>query len=304
MVKNWLQTFKQGLRRTRQGFSERLWSLLRAHGVIDEELFEELEGLLLQADVGIRTTTELLESLRERAKRERIESPARLTPLLQEELLDRLRADSPGYDAFVTLMVGVNGVGKTTTIAKLAHRYLGAGDKVLLAAADTFRAAAVEQLSVWADRLGVDLVHHQEGADPSAVVYDAIQAARARGANRVIVDTAGRLHTKANLMEELKKIKRVIERQVSDEACEVLLVVDATTGQNAVQQARIFHEAVGVTGIVLTKLDSTARGGVIIAIASEVGVPVRYVGLGEGLEDLAPFDPELFVRALFEGQGA
>jgi len=304
MVRNWLQTFRQGLKRTRQGFSERLWSLFKAHQVIHEELFEELEALLLQADVGIRTTTELLESLRERARRERIESPARLTPLLQEELLDRLKADSPGRDSFVTLMVGVNGVGKTTTIAKLAHRYLGAGDKVLLAAADTFRAAAVEQLSVWADRLGVDLVHHQEGADPSAVVYDAIHAARARGSNRVIVDTAGRLHTKTNLMEELKKIKRVIERQVPDEPCEVLLVVDATTGQNAVQQAKTFHEAIGVTGIVLTKLDSTARGGVIIAIASEVGVPVRYVGLGEGLEDLAPFDAEMFIRALFEDGGA
>jgi fused signal recognition particle receptor len=269
-------------------------------------LYEELEEILISADVGVTTTMELVDRLRKEVKERKIKDPAELHPLLTEliaeilggdEARSRLNLREDGLT--VILFVGVNGVGKTTTIGKLAHRFKSEGKKVILAAGDTFRAGAIEQLETWGKRVGVDVIKHQAGADPAAVIYDGIQAARSRKADILLCDTAGRLQNKVNLMEELKKVHRVIQRELPDAPHEVLLVLDATTGQNALVQAKQFSEAVQVSGIVLTKLDGTAKGGIVIAISNELKIPVKLVGLGEKADDLQDFDPDQFLHALF-----
>ena len=276
---------------------------IAGRGKVDEETWDDLEEALILADVGVPTTTKVIEAVRERAKAEKVADPERVIELLREELVTLL-ADADRElrhgDAkpSVWMFVGVNGVGKTTSIAKLAQRENDEGRRVVLAAADTFRAAAAEQLATWADRTGTEIIRGQEGADPGSVVFDAMAAATTRGADLVLVDTAGRLHTKVNLMEELKKLRRIVER-TDGALCEVLLVVDASTGQNGLTQARQFAEAVDVTGVVLTKLDGTAKGGIVLAIQSELGIPVKVVGIGETADDLVPFEPEEFVAALF-----
>lgn len=294
----------QGLARTRNAVFSRIAALLGASEVTPQ-VWEELEELLIQADVGVETTLTLMERLRRRARDEAILQAHRLRDALNEELRALLPTPLPlnlgGRPLDVILIVGVNGSGKTTSIAKLGYRYRQEGRKVLLAAADTFRAAAMDQLRIWGERAGCPVVSGPEGGDPGAVVYDTLQAARSRGMDMVIVDTAGRLHTRYNLMEELKKVRRVAARSVAGAPHETLLVLDATTGQNALSQARHFLEAVEVTGVILAKLDSTARGGMVFAIARELKLPVRFVGTGEGLDDLAPFDPDMFIRGLWEG---
>jgi len=293
----------EGLTRTRQGFFGRISGLFGARG-INDELWEELEELLILADVGVTTTVELVERLRERVGRERVRDARTVREMLKEELRAILVEGAPqavddGQLLTVILVVGANGSGKTTSIAKLAHFYQQQGKRVILGAADTFRAAAIDQLKVWGQRVGADVISHQPGADPGAVVYDAIQAARARNADVLIVDTAGRLHTKYNLMQELKKVRAVAAKNVHRAPHETLLVLDATTGQNALSQARHFKEAVEVTGIILAKLDGTAKGGVVFAITRELGLPIRYVGTGESLDDWAEFDADVFVDGLF-----
>ena len=269
---------------------------------IDEDFFEELEEALILSDMGVDTSTEAVATLRERVKANKIKDPEEVKACLLEILVEDLDVGDPALDLTekpaVLLMIGVNGVGKTTTIGKLAHQLKQAGNRVLLAAGDTFRAAAADQLAIWADRAQVEIVRHEEGSDPAAVVFDAMNAARARRVDVVLVDTAGRLHNKQNLMNELNKIRRVIDREGEKSSKEVLLVLDATTGQNGLIQAKQFGESAGITGIVLTKLDGTAKGGVVVAIAKEMGVPVKFVGLGEGIDDLQPFDPVAFVNAL------
>ena len=269
---------------------------------IDEDFFEELEEALILSDMGVDTSTEAVDTLRERVKANKIKDPEEVKACLREILVETLDVGDPALDLTdkpaVLLMIGVNGVGKTTTIGKLAHQLKQAGNRVLLAAGDTFRAAAADQLAIWADRAQVEIVRHEEGSDPAAVVFDAMNAARARRVDVVLVDTAGRLHNKQNLMNELNKIRRVIDREGEKSSKEVLLVLDATTGQNGLIQAKQFGESAGITGIVLTKLDGTAKGGGVVAIAKEMGVPVKFVGLGEGIDDLQPFDPVAFVNAL------
>ena len=269
---------------------------------VDEDFFEELEENLILSDMGMDTTLEAVETLRERVKANKIKEPEEVKACLREILVEMLDVGSTALDLTdkpaVILMIGVNGVGKTTTIGKLANLLKNQGNRVLLAAGDTFRAAAADQLAIWADRAKVDLVRHEEGSDPAAVVFDAMNAARARKTDVVLVDTAGRLHNKQNLMNELNKIRRVIDREGTASSKEVLLVLDATTGQNGLIQAKQFGESAGITGIVLTKLDGTAKGGVVLAIAKEMGVPVKFVGLGEGIDDLQPFDAEAFAEAL------
>jgi len=298
-----LQALREGLARTRQAAFGRIAQLLGATE-ITPALWEELEAALIQADVGVRVAQELLDRLRERVRREGVTRAEDLRAMLKAELRALLKDPPPlnlGRDPLeVVLVVGVNGSGKTTTVAKLAHRFRQQGRRVLLAAADTFRAAAGEQLEIWAERAGVPCIGGQPGADPGAVLFDALQAARARGCDLVLADTAGRLHTKYNLMQELQKVRRVAAKAVPGAPHEVWLVLDATTGQNALPQAREFHQAVGVTGLILTKLDGTAKGGAVFAIARELGLPVRFVGVGEGLEDLLPFDADAFVEELFE----
>ena len=269
---------------------------------IDEDFFEELEENLILSDMGMDTTMEAVETLRERVKANKIKEPEEVKACLREILVEMLDVGPVELDLTdkpaVVLMIGVNGVGKTTTIGKLASLLKGQGNRVLLAAGDTFRAAAADQLAIWADRAKVDIVRHEEGSDPAAVVFDAMNAARARKTDVVLVDTAGRLHNKQNLMNELNKIRRVIDREGTASSKEVLLVLDATTGQNGLIQAKQFGESAGITGIVLTKLDGTAKGGVVLAIAKEMGVPVKFVGLGEGIDDLQPFDAVAFAEAL------
>jgi fused signal recognition particle receptor len=293
-----------GLAKTRGSLSRRLLEAWRGPSDRDAWL-ARVEEVLLGSDVGVKATRDLLEQLRPRIRT--VETADELREVIKGALRDLVVADEPqphpAAKPYVILVVGVNGVGKTTTIGKLAHRHRGEGRKVLLVAGDTFRAAAIDQLARWAERVDADLVKHQPGADPSAVVFDGMQAALARGVDVVIVDTAGRLHVKANLMEEVKKIARTIGRQVADAPHEVLLVIDATTGQNAINQARVFHDALRVTGVALTKLDGTAKGGMALAIRRELGLPIRYVGLGERAEDLAPFDADAFVAALFPEPG-
>jgi fused signal recognition particle receptor len=302
-MRSMLQALREGLARTRQAAFGRIAQLLGATE-ITPALWEELEAALIQADVGVRVAQELLDRLRERVRREGVTRAEDLRAMLKAELRALLKDPPPlnlGRDPLeVVLVVGVNGSGKTTTVAKLAHRFRQQGRRVLLAAADTFRAAAGEQLEIWAERAGVPCIGGQPGADPGAVLFDALQAARARGYDLVLADTAGRLHTKYNLMQELQKVRRVAATAVPGAPHEVWLVLDATTGQNALPQAREFHQAVGVTGLILTKLDGTAKGGAVFAIARELGLPVRFVGVGEGLEDLLPFDADAFVEELFE----
>jgi fused signal recognition particle receptor len=302
--------FRERLGRSRTALSRGLSGLL-TRGADDDEAWEELEEALLSADVGVATTTELVERLRTRARAERAIGPA-LRELLRAELLEAVgSADrSLALDLLeehqrpgIVLVVGVNGTGKTTTVGKLALALAEEGKQPVLAAADTFRAAATEQLVIWGDRVGAPVVRHQQGADPAAVAFDGLASARARGADVLLVDTAGRLHTKTNLMEELRKLRRVLERE-GGQVREVLLVLDATTGQNGLAQARQFTDAVGVTGVVLTKLDGTAKGGIVIAVQRDLGIPVKLVGLGEGPHDLAPFDPDAFVDALLSDDGA
>ena len=269
---------------------------------VDEDFFEELEEALILSDMGVETSTQAVDTLRDRVKENKIKDPEEVKACLREILMELLAVGDTALDLAdkpaVVLMIGVNGVGKTTTIGKLAYRLKAEGNRVLLAAGDTFRAAAADQLTIWADRAQVEIVKHEEGSDPAAVVFDAMNAARARRADVVLVDTAGRLHNKQNLMNELNKIRRVIDREGEKSSKEILLVLDATTGQNGLIQAKQFGESAGITGIVLTKLDGTAKGGVVVAIAREMGVPVKFVGLGEGIDDLQPFDGEAFVQAL------
>jgi fused signal recognition particle receptor len=294
---------KEGLTKTRNNFVDKVNQLVAVTRKIDEELFEDLEAVMLQADVGVAATSRLIAELRSEAKKQGLNDASQLKGLLRSKMGDILAVQAPlqinSQGPTVYLVVGVNGVGKTTTIGKLAYRSVKEKKRVLLAAGDTFRAAAIEQLEVWSSRTGVDLVKHQAGSDPAAVVYDAIQAAVKRGVDLLIIDTAGRLHTKSNLMEELRKIRRIISREMPGAPHEVLLVLDATTGQNAVRQAELFKEATEVTGIVLAKLDGTAKGGIVLAIKEELGIPVKLVGVGEGNEDLRDFSGEEFLAALF-----
>ena len=294
---------KDGLSKTRKGFSEKVDSIFAGRAV-NEETLEELEETLILSDIGAHSAAEIVQHLRENAARAGARGVGPVKDFLKKELESLLGSSSPlvvfGDKPFVILAIGVNGVGKTTTIGKLASRLRDQGHSVLLAAGDTFRAAAIEQLEIWAARAGAQLVKHQSGSDPSAVVFDAVEAARARKVDVVIVDTAGRLHTKSALMEELKKVQRVCGKAMQGAPQEVLLVVDATNGQNALRQARLFDEAVGVTGIALTKLDGTAKGGIVFAIKKELNIPVKLIGVGEGIEDLQDFVPGDFVRALFE----
>lgn len=300
--------FKDGLAKTRNLFIDQVEDLFSRHKKIGEEFYEELEEILIGADVGVHTVMELIDELRTEVKTKKIEDAVQLKPILTEKIINLLDSNNQSnelnmqQDLTVILFVGVNGVGKTTTIGKLAHKFKKENKQVILAAGDTFRAGAIEQLEVWGQRVGVDVIRHQEGSDPAAVVYDAVQSAKSKKADILICDTAGRLHNKVNLMQELNKIYRVIQKEIPDAPHEVLLVLDATTGQNALQQAKIFKEAANVTGIVLTKLDGTAKGGIVIAIENELQVPVKFVGLGEKMDDLQEFDSEQFVNAIF-GQG-
>nr|WP_317412810.1 signal recognition particle-docking protein FtsY [uncultured Solibaculum sp.] len=293
---------KEGLKKTRDSVASKINMVLNSFTKIDEELFEDLEEALVMADVGLPTAERICEQLRARVKEQGITDPQQVRGLIKEIITEMMEG---GEDLRITtkpsviLVIGVNGVGKTTTIGKLAARLKDDGKKVILAAADTFRAAAIDQLQIWADRAQVDMVRHAEGSDPAAVVFDALTAAKARHADVVICDTAGRLHNKKNLMDELGKISRVIQREAPDCDQEVLLVLDATTGQNAVNQAREFKNTAGITGIVLTKLDGTAKGGVVIAIREDLKVPVKMIGVGEQIDDLQPFDAKAFADALF-----
>ena len=293
----------QGLKKTRDSMMGKVDALLNSFTKIDEDFFEELEENLIMADVGAVTAARICDRLRKKVKEEGLASPDQVRSGLKQIISQMLEGPSEldlSTKPSVILVIGVNGVGKTTTIGKLANNLRQQGKKVLLAAADTFRAAAIDQLQIWADRAQVDLVRHEEGSDPAAVVFDAINAGTARGCDVVICDTAGRLHNKKNLMDELSKIARVIEREAPGCAKEVLLVLDATTGQNALNQAKLFREAAGLTGLVLTKLDGTARGGVVIGIREELDIPIKYIGVGEQIDDLRPFDPVEFANALFQ----
>lgn len=295
---------KESLSKTRHGFIDKIDQVVTGRKGIDEDLYEELEEVLIQADIGVTTSMMIVERVRKGVKARNIQEASRLKDIFQEELEYlmgakttpiKLSEDGPT----VIMVVGVNGVGKTTTIGKMAHNYKEQGKKVMLAAGDTFRAAAIDQLEIWAERVGVELIKHQEGADPGAVAYDAVHAARSRKTDILLIDTAGRLHNKSNLMDELKKIYKITARELPGAPHEVLLVLDATTGQNALSQAKVFSEAVNVTGIALTKLDGTAKGGVVTSIVTEMAIPVKLIGIGERLDDLRPFDPKEFIAALY-----
>lgn len=293
---------KEGLKKTRNAVAGQIDSMLKSFTKIDDELFEELEELLVMGDVGVHTAEKICDELKSRVKKEGIKDPDEINRLLEETVSEMLSGGEEldiSTSPSIILVIGVNGVGKTTTIGKLANSLSKQGKKVVLAAADTFRAAAIEQLDIWAKRSGCEIVKQNEGSDPAAVVYDAISAAKARNADVIICDTAGRLHNKKHLMDELAKINRVIDRELPDAAKEKLLVLDATTGQNAVNQAEQFRQATGITGIVLTKLDGTAKGGVVLAIKDGLGIPVKYIGVGEQIDDLQPFNSEDFAKALF-----
>jgi fused signal recognition particle receptor len=307
-----LSRLKDGLSKTRDNVIQKVTRVINASRKIDDALLDEIEEILILGDVGVSTTSKIIDQLRERVKRERYEDASELQRLLQEEIAGLFQGETvetdgtsisvpEGSKPYVIMVVGVNGVGKTTTIGKLAYNYRMSGKKVVIGAADTFRAAANEQLEIWAQRAEVDIIQQQHGSDPAAVAFDTLQSAISKNADVVIIDTAGRLHTKVNLMEELKKIKRVMSKLKDDTPHEIILVLDATTGQNAIQQAKQFRDTVGVSGIVVTKLDGTAKGGVVIGISSELEIPVRYIGVGEQINDLQVFDKEAFVSALFTG---
>ncbi len=300
------EKLKKGLSKTHQDFVEQMDRLFLGKKTIDGDLLDELEGLLFAADLGVKTSSQLIEGVQQGLKRGDLQEPGKVKEFIKQEIFRILKSgerplsiDLSQTKPFVFMVIGVNGVGKTTTIAKIAHQYSSRGEKVLIGAADTFRAAAVEQLEVWANRVGADLIKQSKGTDPSAVAFDSIHAAKARNIDLVFIDTAGRLHTKVNLMEELKKVKRIIGRECPGAPHEILLVLDATTGQNAISQAKLFNEAIGVTGIALTKLDGTAKGGIIIGITEELNIPIRYIGVGEAVDDLKEFNASEFIQALF-----
>ncbi len=306
------QKFRNGLAKTRDSIVAKLDHAIKAKSTIDDELLGNLEEILLAGDVGVQTTTRILDDIKKKVREEKYESSQHLMVLLKDEVASLLQSNGidssdgmkipPSPRPHVIIVVGINGVGKTTTIGKLAFNYRTIGYNVVIGAADTFRAAANEQLEIWAQRAGVEMVQQARGSDPASVAFDALSSALAKNADVLIIDTAGRLHTKTNLMEELKKIKRVLEKRLPGSPHEVLLVLDASTGQNGLQQARFFTDAVGVTGLVLTKLDGTAKGGIILAVSQELKIPVKYIGVGEKIDDLQPFDRKSFVDALFEGQ--
>ncbi len=303
MFKAVYEKLKEGLRKTTEQFSQGLSEISFAKK-IDEELFEEIEMVLLKADVGLKATTEIIDFLREESRKRRLKDGEQLKELLKEKLLKILQGckgnlNLLGEKPDVILFLGINGSGKTTSVGKLAYMLKKEGKSVVLAAADTFRAAAIDQLEVWAERVGVRIVKHQPGADPSAVVFDAVNSAKSRGDDVVLVDTAGRLHTKEHLMKELQKIKKTIQKFSPNQPCETLLVLDGTIGQNSINQAKTFKEATDVSGIIITKLDGTSKGGAIIPICMELKIPIKFIGVGEGLDDLQPFDPKAFVNALF-----
>lgn len=299
--------FKEGLSKTRDGFANKVNDLVSRYRKVDEDFFEELEEILISADVGFETVMQLVDELKDEVKKRNIQDPLEMREVICEKLIDIYQSGDDASSEInvqkegltVILFVGVNGVGKTTTIGKLAHQFHRMGKKVLLAAGDTFRAGAIEQLEVWGERVGVDVIKQSPGSDPAAVMFDSIQAARARNVDILLCDTAGRLQNKVNLMKELEKVNRVIEREIPGAPHEVLLVLDATTGQNALVQAKTFKEATNVSGIVLTKLDGTAKGGIVLAIKNELNIPVKFVGLGEQMDDLQPFDAEQYVFSLF-----
>lgn len=294
---------KEGLQKTRKGITEKIDQVLVSFGKIDDELFEELEEILITSDVGIETTLKIISDVKRKVKEQKVIDPLAVKGLLKEELNEILKEENSGINTdtnpSIIIVIGVNGVGKTTSIGKIANLMKQNGKKVILAAGDTFRAAAIDQLEIWSNKVGVDIIKQSEGSDPAAVIFDAVQAAKARKADVLICDTAGRLHTKKNLMEELKKISRVFDRELPGSSRETLLVLDATTGQNAISQAKTFSESADISGIVLTKLDGTAKGGIVIAIKSELNIPVKLIGVGEKMEDLQKFDPNEFVEALF-----
>ena len=302
--KGFFSRLKDGLTKTRDNFVAGIDNIFNGFSEIDDDFYEELEEVLIMADIGVNTTSKIIENLQQKVKEQKIKEISVCKQLLIDSIKDQMRVDENAYDyeneTSVVLLIGVNGVGKTTSVGKLAGQFKNNGKKVILAAADTFRAAAIEQLTEWANRAGVELISGQEGGDPAAVVYDAVNAAKARKADILLCDTAGRLHNKKNLMEELRKINRIIEREYPDAHRETLVVLDGTTGQNALAQAKQFGEVADITGIILTKLDGTAKGGIAIAIQSELHVPVKYIGIGEQIDDLQKFDADQFVDALFE----
>lgn len=295
---------KQGLGKTKEAISEQVNNVFKVFVKVDEEFFEELEEALIMADIGVETSSEIIERLRDRVKTKRLTDADNVKNELKAVIGEMLTENDTSMHLdtapSVILVIGVNGVGKTTSIGKLAAHYKNKGKRVLLAAADTFRAAAIDQLDIWAQRVGCEIIKHRENSDPAAVIFDACSAAKARGADILICDTAGRLHNKKNLMAELAKIARVIDREIPNASKEILLVLDATTGQNATSQAKLFKEAADITGIILTKLDGTAKGGIVIAISQEQKIPVKFIGVGEGIDDLQEFDPTDFARAIFE----
>ena len=304
----WFSRLKEGLSKTRNNILGQITGLLRVGRTIDEELMEEIEEILIQADVGVSTTLELMDNVREVVREKGLNDASELAEILKQEMLNILGEDAPinvdGGQPYTILVLGINGAGKTTTIGKLAHRFRSEGSRVIVAAGDTFRAAAADQLAIWCDRAGVEMIQGSEGADPASVVFDAIDAAKSRQAEVLIVDTAGRLHTKKPLMDELSKIGRVMQRAIPEAPHEVLLVLDGTAGQNAIMQAKVFNEAVPITGVAVTKLDGTAKGGIVIAVNKEIGAPVRLIGIGEKLDDLRDFVGRDFVEALFEREEA
>lgn len=294
---------KDGLKKTKESMVKKMQKVVNSFTKIDEELFEQLEETMIMSDMGVETSVQICEELRKRIKERGITDPSVIMELIQEIVAEMMGDDIEldlSSKPSVIMVIGVNGAGKTTTIGKMCHQFINDGKKVVVAAADTFRAAAIDQLQVWTDRAGADIVKHAEGSDPASVVFDAIAAAKARNCDVLICDTAGRLHNKKNLMDELAKMNRIIEREAPDSSKEVLLVLDATTGQNAVNQARLFKEVAPISGIVLTKLDGTAKGGIVISIKNEFGIPVKLIGVGEKIDDLQPFNSRDFVRALFE----
>lgn len=295
---------KDGLKKTKESMVKKMQKVVNSFTKIDEELFEQLEETMIMSDMGVETSVQICEELRKRIKERGITDPSVIMELIQEIVAEMMGDDIEldlSSKPSVIMVIGVNGAGKTTTIGKMCHQFINDGKKVVVAAADTFRAAAIDQLQVWTDRAGADIVKHAEGSDPASVVFDAIAAAKARNCDVLICDTAGRLHNKKNLMDELAKMNRIIEREAPDSSKEVLLVLDATTGQNAVNQARLFKEVAPISGIVLTKLDGTAKGGIVISIKNELGIPVKLIGVGEKIDDLQPFNSRDFVKALFEG---